>query len=37
LWLPQGCCSGILRGVGKQMTGAALNAICYYGIGLPLG
>lgn len=33
----QGCCSGILRGVGKQMIGAGLNAVCYYGIGLPLG
>ncbi|NXU40431.1 S47A1 protein, partial [Drymodes brunneopygia] len=31
-----GACSGILRGIGKQKFGAILNAVCYYGVGLPL-
>ncbi|XP_057271727.1 multidrug and toxin extrusion protein 1-like isoform X1 [Pezoporus wallicus] len=32
-----GACSGVLRGIGKQKFGAILNAVCYYGVGLPLG
>ncbi|KAM6049200.1 multidrug and toxin extrusion protein 1-like isoform 2-T2 [Chlamydotis macqueenii] len=32
-----GTCSGVLRGVGKQKFGAILNAVSYYGVGLPLG
>ncbi|NXL55907.1 S47A1 protein, partial [Chordeiles acutipennis] len=32
-----GACSGVLRGIGKQKFGAILNAVSYYGIGLPLG
>ncbi|NXP54212.1 S47A1 protein, partial [Heliornis fulica] len=32
-----GACSGVLRGVGKQKFGAILNAVSYYGVGLPLG
>ncbi|NWX90141.1 S47A1 protein, partial [Nothoprocta pentlandii] len=32
-----GACSGVLRGIGKQKFGAILNAIAYYGVGLPLG
>ncbi|NWW47269.1 S47A1 protein, partial [Pedionomus torquatus] len=32
-----GACSGVLRGIGKQKLGAILNAISYYGVGLPLG
>ncbi|PKU28167.1 multidrug and toxin extrusion protein 1-like [Limosa lapponica baueri] len=32
-----GACSGVLRGIGKQKFGAILNAISYYGVGLPLG
>ncbi|XP_010224416.1 PREDICTED: multidrug and toxin extrusion protein 2, partial [Tinamus guttatus] len=32
-----GACSGVLRGIGKQKFGAILNAIAYYGLGLPLG
>ncbi|XP_064234328.1 multidrug and toxin extrusion protein 2 isoform X2 [Aotus nancymaae] len=33
------CCvyGGVLRGTGKQAFGAAVNAISYYVIGLPLG
>ncbi|NXH14111.1 S47A1 protein, partial [Bucco capensis] len=31
-----GACSGVLRGVGKQKFGAILNAVGYYGVGLPL-
>nr|XP_011759212.1 multidrug and toxin extrusion protein 2 isoform X2 [Macaca nemestrina] len=33
------CCvyGGVLRGTGKQAFGAAVNAITYYIIGLPLG
>ncbi|XP_008936256.1 PREDICTED: multidrug and toxin extrusion protein 1-like, partial [Merops nubicus] len=31
-----GACSGVLRGIGKQKFGAILNAVCYYGVGLPL-
>ncbi|XP_064892419.1 multidrug and toxin extrusion protein 1 isoform X1 [Columba livia] len=31
-----GACSGVLRGVGKQKFGAILNAVSYYGVGLPL-
>ncbi|XP_078229312.1 multidrug and toxin extrusion protein 2 [Callithrix jacchus] len=33
------CCvyGGVLRGTGKQAFGAAVNAITYYVIGLPLG
>ncbi|KAG8451761.1 hypothetical protein GDO86_003816, partial [Hymenochirus boettgeri] len=30
-------CGGILRGTGKQKIGAIMNAIGYYGIGLPIG
>ncbi|NXJ07343.1 S47A1 protein, partial [Odontophorus gujanensis] len=30
-------CSGVLRGTGKQKFGAILNAVSYYGVGLPLG
>lgn len=33
----QGACSGVLRGIGKQKFGAILNAVGYYGVGLPLG
>lgn len=33
---PQGACSGVLRGIGKQKFGAILNAVSYYGMGLPL-
>eukprot|EP00123_Amoebidium_parasiticum_P011426 comp20707_c0_seq1/m.27002 comp20707_c0_seq1/g.27002 ORF comp20707_c0_seq1/g.27002 comp20707_c0_seq1/m.27002 type:complete len:522 (-) comp20707_c0_seq1:512-2077(-) len=33
----QATASGILRGCGRQSVGAILNAVCYYGIGLPLG
>ncbi|XP_064021983.1 multidrug and toxin extrusion protein 2-like isoform X2 [Pogoniulus pusillus] len=32
----QGACSGVLRGIGKQKFGAILNAVGYYGVGLPL-
>ncbi|NXC19937.1 S47A1 protein, partial [Corythaeola cristata] len=32
-----GACGGVLRGVGKQKFGAILNAVSYYGVGLPLG
>ncbi|XP_060059168.1 multidrug and toxin extrusion protein 2-like isoform X2 [Erinaceus europaeus] len=32
-----GTCSGVLRGTGKQMVGAALSAVGYYALGLPLG
>uniref|UniRef100_A0A8C6ISD3 Multidrug and toxin extrusion protein n=1 Tax=Melopsittacus undulatus TaxID=13146 RepID=A0A8C6ISD3_MELUD len=32
-----GACSGVLRGIGKQKFGAILNAVAYYGVGLPLG
>jgi MatE len=32
----QGVISGILRGAGKQMIGAAANIIAFYVIGLPL-
>ncbi|KAM7001192.1 uncharacterized protein RBU47_011052 [Passerculus sandwichensis] len=28
--------SGVLRGIGKQKFGAILNAVAYYGVGLPL-
>ncbi|XP_068511782.1 multidrug and toxin extrusion protein 1-like [Anas acuta] len=31
-----GACSGVLRGIGKQKFGAILNAVSYYGVGLPL-
>ncbi|NXR64647.1 S47A2 protein, partial [Rhadina sibilatrix] len=31
-----GACSGVLRGIGKQKFGAILNAISYYGVGMPL-
>ncbi|NXD82749.1 S47A1 protein, partial [Halcyon senegalensis] len=31
-----GACSGVLRGIGKQKFGAILNAVGYYGVGLPL-
>ncbi|XP_035417088.2 multidrug and toxin extrusion protein 2-like [Cygnus atratus] len=31
-----GACSGVLRGIGKQKFGAILNAVSYYGMGLPL-
>ncbi|XP_072209556.1 multidrug and toxin extrusion protein 2-like isoform X3 [Excalfactoria chinensis] len=30
-------CGGVLRGAGKQKFGAILNAVSYYGVGLPLG
>uniref|UniRef100_A0A672UIJ8 Solute carrier family 47 member 2 n=1 Tax=Strigops habroptila TaxID=2489341 RepID=A0A672UIJ8_STRHB len=33
----EGACSGVLRGIGKQKFGAILNAVGYYGVGLPLG
>uniref|UniRef100_A0A8C0FX79 Solute carrier family 47 member 2 n=1 Tax=Bubo bubo TaxID=30461 RepID=A0A8C0FX79_BUBBB len=33
----EGACSGVLRGIGKQKFGAILNAVSYYGVGLPLG
>lgn len=33
----QGTSSGVLRGIGKQKFGAILNAVSYYGVGLPLG
>lgn len=32
----QGACSGVLRGIGKQKFGAILNAVSYYGVGMPL-
>ncbi|NXN99214.1 S47A1 protein, partial [Rhinopomastus cyanomelas] len=32
-----GACSGVLRGIGRQKFGAILNAVCYYGVALPLG
>ncbi|NXO40770.1 S47A1 protein, partial [Locustella ochotensis] len=31
-----GACSGVLRGIGKQKFGAILNALSYYGVGMPL-
>ncbi|NXQ54694.1 S47A1 protein, partial [Anthoscopus minutus] len=31
-----GACSGVLRGIGKQKFGAILNAVSYYGVGIPL-
>ncbi|NXX22051.1 S47A2 protein, partial [Podargus strigoides] len=31
-----GACGGVLRGIGKQKFGAILNALSYYGVGLPL-
>ncbi|XP_047612656.1 multidrug and toxin extrusion protein 2 isoform X1 [Phacochoerus africanus] len=33
------CCvfGGVLRGTGRQAFGAIVNAIMYYGVGLPLG
>ncbi|KFP78270.1 Multidrug and toxin extrusion protein 1, partial [Acanthisitta chloris] len=31
-----GTCSGVLRGIGKQKFGAILNAVSYYGVGMPL-
>ncbi|KAI1231772.1 hypothetical protein IHE44_0007407, partial [Lamprotornis superbus] len=31
-----GACSGVLRGIGKQKFGAVLNAMSYYGLGMPL-
>ncbi|NXR19571.1 S47A1 protein, partial [Cinclus mexicanus] len=31
-----GACSGVLRGIGKQKFGAVLNAVSYYGVGMPL-
>lgn len=30
-------CGGILRGMGRQNFGAALNLVAYYGCALPLG
>ena len=33
----QGVSSGVLRGCGRQKTGALLNTVCYYGAGIPLG
>eukprot|EP01135_Chromosphaera_perkinsii_P002714 Nk52_evm82s226 gene=Nk52_evmTU82s226 len=33
----QGVCAGILRGCGRQTTGAILNSVCYYLVGLPMG
>nr|XP_013812077.1 PREDICTED: multidrug and toxin extrusion protein 2-like [Apteryx mantelli mantelli] len=32
-----GACGGVLRGIGKQKFGAILNAVAYYGVGLPVG
>ncbi|XP_039576619.1 multidrug and toxin extrusion protein 1-like [Passer montanus] len=31
-----GACSGLLRGIGKQKFGAIMNAVTYYGVGMPL-
>ncbi|RLV97106.1 hypothetical protein DV515_00012103 [Chloebia gouldiae] len=31
-----GACSGVLRGIGKQKFGAIINAMSYYGVGMPL-
>ncbi|NXY63665.1 S47A1 protein, partial [Callaeas wilsoni] len=31
-----GACGGVLRGIGKQKFGAILNAVSYYGVGMPL-
>uniref|UniRef100_A0A8C3NKJ2 Multidrug and toxin extrusion protein n=1 Tax=Geospiza parvula TaxID=87175 RepID=A0A8C3NKJ2_GEOPR len=31
-----GACSGVLRGIGKQKFGAIVNAVTYYGVGMPL-
>ncbi|NWT15371.1 S47A1 protein, partial [Vireo altiloquus] len=31
-----GACSGVLRGIGRQKFGAILNAVSYYGVGMPL-
>ncbi|XP_067651615.1 multidrug and toxin extrusion protein 1-like [Haliotis asinina] len=33
----QGVCSGVLRGLGKQLFGASMNFISYYVIALPVG
>lgn len=30
------CCSGVLRGIGRQEIGGYVNLICYYVIGLPI-
>lgn len=32
-----GVCGGVLRGVGRQETGAIINLVAYYGVALPLG
>ena len=32
-----GVCGGVLRGVGRQETGAIINLVAYYGMALPLG
>jgi MATE family multidrug resistance protein len=32
----QGVAGGILRGAGKQLTGAVTNVFCYYCLGLPV-
>ncbi|XP_009093215.1 multidrug and toxin extrusion protein 1 isoform X1 [Serinus canaria] len=31
-----GACSGVLRGIGRQKFGAIVNAVTYYGVGMPL-
>ncbi|GHP06046.1 hypothetical protein PPROV_000479300 [Pycnococcus provasolii] len=33
----QGVLSGIIRGCGRQDAGSAINVVCYYVIGIPLG
>jgi MATE family multidrug resistance protein len=32
-----GCCAGVIRGVGNQRVGAILSAVGYYVVGLPIG
>lgn len=32
-----GCCGGVLRGMGRQHLGAAVNVVSYYLFALPLG
>lgn len=32
-----GCCGGVLRGMGRQHLGAAVNIVSYYFFALPLG
>uniref|UniRef100_A0A672I7E7 Solute carrier family 47 member 3 n=1 Tax=Salarias fasciatus TaxID=181472 RepID=A0A672I7E7_SALFA len=36
-WCVQGVLGGVVRGVGKQVTGALCNFVGYYFIGFPIG